>query len=230
MGAELDHTGKSLFVFDKPELNHGAVAIGMPNFAGSFTLNSTPTYEVRDAKQYTWLVCPHLCDPDSVFKYYLASGLITIVLGKCFCETCLDRIFLRGDLTDLVRASRPMTDRSFQEKVINPLISSNFAFSKIWQYIGKDDESPQTWVSCSHVATEAGLKSVYSNGGQIFIFESYITCQNCFDKIPTSSLVDLLYDGELMTDALFQKKIIDLLYPINYHSLQTVGHFDFMPA
>jgi len=230
MGAQVDTTGRSIFIFDKPGLNQGAVAIGTPNFAGSIALHAAPKDAVRDSRQYTWLVCPHLSHPDYVFKYYMASGLITIVLGKCFCETCLDMIFLRGDLSELVRSCKPMTDKAFQEKVINPLIKSNFTFSKIWEYIGEDEDSPKTWVSCSHVATAAGLKNVYSNGGQIFIFESYITCQNCFDKIPTSSLVDLLYEGELMTDSLFQKKIIDSLFPINYYSLQTVGHFDFIPA
>ena len=32
MGAELDKTEKAFFIFDKPELNLGAVASGIPNF------------------------------------------------------------------------------------------------------------------------------------------------------------------------------------------------------
>ncbi len=32
MGAEVDKTEKSFFIFDKPELNPGAVASGMPNY------------------------------------------------------------------------------------------------------------------------------------------------------------------------------------------------------
>jgi hypothetical protein len=68
---------------------------------------------------------------------------------------------------------------------------------------------------------------VYSRGGQLFIFESYVTCHECFDKIPTDSLIDVLYEGESMTDERFQKKIIDALYAINYDSLEAIGHFDF---
>jgi hypothetical protein len=37
--------------------------------------------------------------------------------------------------------------------------------------------------------------------------------------------VDLLYEGESMTDAFFQNRIIDSLYVINYESLDAVGHF-----
>jgi len=75
--------------------------------------------------------------------------------------------------------------------------------------------------------TRAGLQSVYSKGGQLFIFESYFTCQDCFDKIPTYSLVDVLYLGESMTDKRFQEQIINPLFSINYESLKALGHFEF---
>jgi hypothetical protein len=60
----------------------------------------------------------------------------------------------------------------------------------------------------------------------LFIFEGFFTCQDCFEKIPTDNLVDLLYEGESMTDTLFQNRIIDSLYAINYESLDAVGHFE----
>ena len=41
MGAEVDKTEKSFFIFDKPELNPGAVASGMPNYRDGLSLNLT---------------------------------------------------------------------------------------------------------------------------------------------------------------------------------------------
>ena len=57
------------------------------------------------------------------------------------------------------------------------------------------------------------------------MLEGFFTCQECFQKIPTDSLVDLLYEGESMTDDFFQNRIIDSLYAINYESLDAIGHF-----
>jgi hypothetical protein len=226
MGAEVIRTEPSLFILPKTKLNSGATAIGSSNFVSSVALRETINVLVRDSKKQTWLVCPHLSEPDLVYKYYIASGLITIVLGKCLCDVCLEKILLRGDLSEFLKTSRPMTDKLFQENVIAPLMNSNYTFTKIWEYISDNDPAPRTWISCSHVSTEDGLKYVYSNGEQLFIFESYCTCRNCFEKIPTNSLVDLLYEGEPMTDSVFQEKIIDPLYPINNDSLEAMGHLN----
>ena len=226
MGAEVIGTEPSLFILKENKLNSGAVAIGIPNFAGSIALKETVNILVRDSKKQTWLVCPHLSEPELVYKYYIASGLITIVLGKCLCDVCLDRVLLRGDLSEFLKTSRPMTDKLFQENVVSPLKNSNYTLTKVYEYIGDNDPCPRTWISCSHVATEDGLKSVYSNGEQIFIFESYCTCRACFEKISTNCLADLLYEGESMTDSVFQEKIIDPLYPINNDSLEAKGYFD----
>jgi len=119
-----------------------------------------------------------------------------------------------------------MTDKLFHENFINPLIFSNHNFSKNSGYSGINEESQTSWVSCPHVATKIGLKEVYSNGGQICIFESYITCHSCFDKIPTDGLVDFNYEGTSMSDALFQETIINPLYLINFDSLKAAGKFD----
>jgi len=225
MGANLNKTEKSLFIIDKPEWKYGAIAIGAPNFANNIVWNPTIDIPKKNSEKNTWLVCPHLAQPSLVYQYYMASGLITIVLGKCFCESCLDMILSRDDLSELIGSSRPMTDRQFQDNFISPLMDSNYNFTKLLGDRADDLASPKTWITCSHTITQDSLKNLYAAGGQIFIFESFFTCQDCFEKIPTDSLVDLLYTGGSMTDAIFQKNIIDPLYTINYESLDAVGHF-----
>ena len=226
MGAKLDKNENSFFIIDKPEWKNGAIAAGIPGYAENpiFTPNSAAAR--ANFNQYTWLVCPHLSQPDFVYRYYLASGLITIVLGKCFCESCLDRILSNEDLSELITSCRPMTDILFQENFISPLIDSNFNFTKLFEHEEDCENPPKTWITCSHTATRDSLKKAYAAGGQLFIFEGFFTCQDCFEKIPTDSLVDLLYEGESMTDTFFQNRIIDSLYSINYESLDAVGHFE----
>ena len=230
MGANLNTTEKSAFIIDKPGWTNGAIATGRPNFAEHIVFNPQMDAVSRDSTKYTWLVCPHLAQPDLVYRYYLASGLIAIVLGKCFCETCLDMMLSKEDLSEVIQSSRPMTDRLFQDNFISPLIDSNSDFNKIVGYGDDDDMSPKNWVSCPHTVTRDRLEMAYASGGHVFIFESFFTCQDCFDKIPADSLVDLLYEGESMNDVLFQKRIIDSLYAINHESLAAVGHFDILQA
>ena len=226
MGANLNKSERSLFIIDKPEWKNGAVAIGAPYFAKKNDIwNPTIDIPKKYSEKNTWLVCPHLSQPNLVYRYYMASGLITIVLGKCFCESCLDMILSRDDLSELIGSSRPMTDGQFQENFISPLMDSNYNFTKLLGDAADYLTSPNTWITCSHTITQDNLKKLYAAGGQFFIFESFFTCHDCFEKIPTDSLVDLLYAGESMTDAFFQKNIIDPLYTINYESLDAVGHF-----
>ena len=231
MGAVFDSKEKVFFVPDIHGRHIGATVNGTP----AFLLNDDqiPGNYVKlgiEDTRTTWLVCAHLSEPDKVFNYYMSSGLIILVMGKCFCETCLDMIIIKDDLTEVLRLSKPMTDQHFQDNFIKPLLVSNLNFTKMAGYIGDNEKTPKTWVSCSHLSTTEGLQEVYSKGGQIFVFESYFTCHECFDKIPTNSLVDVLYEGESMTDELFQKKIIDSLYTINFDSLEAIGHFDFKQA
>ncbi len=228
MGAVIDSKEKAYFVADIHGRQTGASVDGTP----AFVLNTDQIHGnyvklgIEHAR-LTWLVCPHLSEREKVFNYYMSSGLIILVMGKCFCETCLDTILIKDDLTEVLRESRPMTDKHFQNNFINPLKDSNYHFTKMVGYISENEDRPKTWVTCSHISTSDGLKEVYSTGGQLFIFESYITCHECFDKIPTESLVDVLYEGESMTDECFQSNIIDSLYTINYDSLEAIGHFDF---
>jgi hypothetical protein len=227
MGANLNKNERSFFIIDTPDWRHGAVAAGIPNYVEDFIFTPTANVARQDSKKYTWLVCPHLSRPDLVYRYYLASGLITIVLGKCFCESCLDQILFNDDLSELIGTSRPMTDKLFQENFISPLMDSNFNFIKMSEYGSGYNTPLKTWITCAHTATQDSLKKAYAAGGQLFIFEGFFTCQDCFEKIPTDSLVELLHEGESMTDAFFQTRIIDSLYAINYESLDAVGHFDF---
>ena len=226
MGAHLDKNEKSFFLIDKPEWKNGAIAAGAPGYAEYLMVTPAIDAARNYSNQYTWLVCPHLSQPDFVYRYYLASGLITMVLGKCFCEACLDKILSNEDLSELIGSCRPMTDKIFQDNFIGPLIDSNFNFTKMFEQEEDYENPPKTWITCSHTATQSSLKKAYATGGQLFIFEGFFTCQDCFEKIPTDSLVDLLYEGESMTDAFFQNRIIDSLYTINYDSLDAVGHFE----
>ncbi len=230
MGAEVDKTEKSFFIVDKPELNPGAVVSGIPKYTDGLSPGRPQPVTARDSRTYTWLVCPHLSQADLVYNYCLAPGLITIVLGKCFCETCYDIILNTGDLAELIGSGRPMTDRQFADKVITPIIKSNCDCARMADSPGNGISAPNTWVSCAHLATRAGLRKVYAGGGQIYIFEDYFICRDCFNSIPAESLVDLLYEGQLVTDVFFYERIIESLYEINYESLQAVGHFDFLPA
>lgn len=225
MGANFDKNEKSFFIIDKAGWRNGAIATGTPNFAEDLFFTPTINAARRYSNKYTWLVCPHLSQPDLVYRYYLASGLITIVLGKCFCEACLDRILANDDLSELIGSSRPMTDNIFQENLIGPLLDSNFNFTRMFEDGTNHNAAPKTWITCAHTATQDALKKAYVTGGQFFAFEGFFTCQDCFEKIPTDSLVDLLYEGESMTDDYFQNRIIDSLYAINYESLDAGGQY-----
>jgi hypothetical protein len=226
MGANLNRDENSFFILSKPGWHSGAIAAGLPGYAADL-IPVAPVEAVKNnSGKFTWLVCPHLAQPESVFQYYLASGLITVVLGKCFCESCLDRILSDDDLSELIDSCRPMTDRMFQEDFVSPLIDSNFSFNELIEAETYRENPPKNWITCPHTASRKALRKAYASGGQLFIFEGFFTCQDCFEKIPTDSLVDLLYEGETMTDAFFQNKIVNSLYDINYESLDAIGHFE----
>ena len=227
MGAMIDTNEKSYFISDAGLKDVGATINGTP----AFLLKNEPIPEnyVKlgiEAEKSKWLVCPHLSDPHSVFNYYMSSGLIIIVMGKCFCETCLDMILIKDDITDFLNSSLPMTDQLFQKNIVDPLLDSNYNFTREAGYIAENEKTPKTWVTCSHFSDKSGLLDVYAKGGQIFIFEGYFTCHDCFDKIPSNSLVDVIYEGKSMTDEHFQEEVINPLYAINYESLKALGHFE----
>ena len=122
MGARIDTNEKSFFFPDIGIKDSGATVNGTP----AFLLNNDPFNENlvklgSDDSNSSWLICPHLSYPDRVFNYYMSSGLIIIVMGKCFCETCLDMIIIKNDLSDFLRSCSPVTDGLFQETIINLL-------------------------------------------------------------------------------------------------------------
>lgn len=226
MSVEVSTMEKIFLVPPKSDLKAGAMAVGTSILSDSLALDQSKNISKRDANKHTWSVCPHLSKPDKIIEYYMSSGLIVIAYGKCFCENCLDTIISQDNFSELANSSIAMTDKLFQQNFIDPLIHGNYSFSKSIGHIGGNQESSMTWISCHHLATERGLQKVYSNGGQICIFENYFTCQECFDNIATDSLVDLLYNGTSMTDTIFQEKIIDPLYSINYSNLESLRHCD----
>jgi hypothetical protein len=223
MGATLDSKGKSFFLAENTSLIAGATAFGLPTISPcneEAQINDSK-YDLDDSR-YTWLVCPHLTESERVYEYYMSSGLIIIVLGKCFCEDCLDMILFNSDLSDFVKSSRPMTDRLLQENFVNSLIDSNSNFTNKYNYIEEDQNSRKTWICCHHLSTVAKVNDVYSNCGQIYIFENQVICQDCFNTIPDNSLIDILYTGEAMTNMIFQETIVNSLYSINYEILTSI--------
>jgi hypothetical protein len=114
MGATLDSKGKSFFLAGNTNLIAGATALDLPTISPcneEAQINDS-IYDL-DNSRYTWLVCPHLTESERVYEYYMSSGLIIIVLGKCFCEDCLDMILFNSDLSDFVKSSRPMHGSCF---------------------------------------------------------------------------------------------------------------------
>ena len=225
MVAIFDSKRKTSFVIENTSVNAGAKAIGLPALL-PYVEEAHRNYSKfnLDDNRQTWLVCSHLSGSDKVYEYYLSSGLITIVFGKCFCEKCLDTILFKSDLSDFVKSCRPMTDRLFQENFVNSLIESNSDFTNKFNYIEEDRNSRKTWICCRHLSTAAKLNDVYSKCGQIYIFEGHIICQDCFNMIPDNSLIDIYYTGEAMTNVLFQEAIVNSLYSINYETLLSIKH------
>jgi hypothetical protein len=225
MGAKLDSKRKSFFVIENTNVKVGAAAISLHALtpcSEEAQINYSK-FDLND-KRFTWLVCSHLAGSDRLYEYYMSSGLIILVSGKCFCENCLDTILFKGDLSDFVNSSRPMTDKLFQENFVNPLIESNSDFTNKFNYIEENKNSRKTWICCNHLSTAAKLNDIYSKCGQIYIFESHIICQDCFNMIPDNSLIDIYYTGEAMTNVLFQETIVNSLYSINYETLISIKH------
>jgi hypothetical protein len=123
MVAVLDSKRKSFFVIENANVRTGAKAISLHSLwhCSEEAQISNTKFDLDD-KRFTWLACPHLVGSDRVYEYYMSSGLIIIVHGKCFCGDCLDMILFKRDLSDFVHSSIPMTDRLFQENFVNPLI------------------------------------------------------------------------------------------------------------
>jgi hypothetical protein len=212
MGAYIDHTGGGRFLFgwkkDQPK-RFGAVVMQ----TGGWSLMG----HMLDDSKRTWAVCPHLSDPRSLAVYYMASGSIMVLLGKCLCHDCYEMIRSSGDLTGFLNSCQLMTDRDLQEDFIDPLIRVN-------RYALKTKGSTRhSWVCCPHVAREGQLGRIYQGCGPIFFHEGHVSCNECREVLPSvSSFFHAMTDCEMMNDDLFQQKIVDQLYPLNREVLKAV--------
>jgi hypothetical protein len=113
MGAMIDTNEKSFFFPDIGIKDSGATVNGTP----AFLLNNDPfngnlvKLGIDDAN-CSWLICPHLSDPDRVFNYYMS----------------LDMIIIKNDLSDFLKSCSPVTDGLFQETIVNPMIDQQLQF------------------------------------------------------------------------------------------------------
>ena len=212
MGAYLDHTGGGQFLFGwKKDQSRCFGAVGI--HPGGWSL----TGQMLDDSKKTWAVCPHLSDPRSLAVYYLASGSIMVLLGKCLCHDCYEMIRSSRDLTGFLNSCQLMSDKDLQEGFIDPLIRVN-------RYALKTKESTRNpWVCCPHVSKEGLLERLYTDCKPIFFHEGHVSCNECRDVLPSvSSFFHAMTDCEMMNDDLFQKKIVDQLYPLNHEVLRAV--------
>jgi len=221
MGAYLDHTGGSPFLFSwRKAQPKGFGATGMK--ACGFSL----TEQILDGQRRSWSVCPHLSSFEGLLDYYMASGSIMILLGKCFCHDCYEMVLSRRDLTEFMDSCQHMTDKGFQEDFVYSLFQINREVFRTRRNYTGDESTQWTWISCPHVSKEGQLEGLYTKCNPIFFHEGFVTCTECTDVVPSASLyLQTLLDCEAMTDAQLQEKIIDQLYPINREILKAVGHY-----
>jgi len=180
----------------------------------------------QNNKKKTWSVCFHLSHQENLVDYYLGSGLIVILSGKCLCQGCYERVVSGGDIKDFSGSCRMLTDLEMQNILIDPMLQINReTFSSCSQQpLGRQGQC--TWVSCPHISSFKELEILYTRCYPIFLNEGYVSCEDCVGKIPTpKSLTQTLLGCESMTDQSFQKKIIDRLFLINLEVLESVGHY-----
>ena len=224
MGAFVDQTGKPYFLLgnDKPETTRIG-ATGMLFRKDWSFIENRPT---RADKEKSWSVCPHLSSPENLFDYYMASGCIMLVLGKCFCYDCYGMVLFKRDLAEFMESCQHMTDRRFQEEFIDPLLQINREVFRTRRNYTGEETTRWTWISCSHVSRGQHLEGLYTRCNPIFFHEGFVTCNDCSEVVPSASLyMQTLLDCEAMTDDQLQERVIDRLYPINREVLESVGHF-----
>ncbi len=179
-----------------------------------------------DDRRRSWSVCPHLSSLEGLFDYYMASGSIMILLGKCFCHDCYEMVLSRKDLNGFMNSCRHMTDKQFQDEFIDPLMLINKEVFRTRRNCYGQETTQWTWIACPHVSKEGRLEELYARCSPIFLYEGFVSCTECNDVLPSSSLyLQTLLDCEAMTDEQLQDKIIDPLYPINRGVLEAVGHY-----
>lgn len=183
MGAYLDHTGGGRFDFGwRKTQPKGIGGNGMRMFSRSLT-----GHRLNDQKR-SWSVCPHLSSLEGLFDYYMASGSIMILLGKCFCHDCYKMVLSRRDLTEFMESCQHLTDMRFQKDFIDPLFQTNREVFRTRRNYTIEESTQWTWVSCPHVSREGQLEGLYTKCNPIFFNEGFVTCNDCRDVIPSASL------------------------------------------
>ena len=179
----------------------------------------------RDDRRKSWSVCSHLSRPEGLLDYYMGSGSITILLGKCLCQHCHEMIVSKSDLTEVMSDSKHMTDQGFQKDFIEPLIKSNQEFIKFRNQVSGTQPGQGSWICCPDVSRDSQLEQLYRSCSPLFLFEGYVGCNDCMEVIPsTSTFLQMVLGCEAMTDLQFQQRIIEKLYPINREIVEAVRH------
>jgi hypothetical protein len=179
-----------------------------------------------DDERKSWSVCSHLSHPESLLDYYMGSGSIMVLLGKCFCHECYEMVLSRRDLKEFMDSCQHMTDKRFQEDFIDLLFQINRKVFRSKRTITGEYTNEWTWTCCPHVSKEGQLESLYTGCNPIFFYEDFVTCNDCSEVVPTASLyLQTLLECEAMTDDQLQDRVIDQLYPINRGILEAVGHY-----
>jgi hypothetical protein len=178
-----------------------------------------------DDERKSWSVCSHLSHPESLLDYYMGSGSITILLGKCLCQHCHEMIVSKSDLTEVMSDSKHMTDLGFQKGFIEPLIESNREFVQSRNKVSWNEQGQGYWICCPDVSRESQLEQLYRSCSPLFLFEGYVGCNDCMEVIPSTSIfLQMVMDCEALTDLQFQQRIIEKLYPINREIVEAVRH------
>lgn len=221
MGAYLDHTGGSRFLsgWRKAQPNRFGAA-GMLD--SSYLMRG----QMLDDTRKSWSVCPHLSSLEGLFDYYMASGSIMVILGKCFCHECYKMVLSQKDLKEFMESSKQMTDKMFQVDFVDTLVQTKRQVFKTRRNFAGEEKSRWSWVCCSHVSKVDQLEELYTSCNPIFFHEGFVICNECKDIVPSASLyLQTLMECEAMTDDELQGRVIDRLYPINREILEAVGHY-----
>jgi hypothetical protein len=223
MGAHVDQKIKSFFApqYLPSELSN-SVEYGNLFHQG---LSQFENRTSRDNQKKPWSVCQHLSTYEGLIDYYITSGSIMVLFGKCFCYDCYEMILSRGDLNEFMKSCEHMTDGGFQRAFVDSLYSINREAFRTKKSNCSMESTRWTWISCSHIANQGELEKLYSSCSPIFLSEGFVTCNDCLNVVPTSSIfMQAFLDCEPMTDEQLQHRVIDQLYPINREVLDAIGH------